>query len=287
MTNCCEPKPEKKLPTSEEAQDTYRNQVRSAYAQVAQANDAGTSTGVEASCCGVSEDEGINTLISTRLGYSQKDLDSVPSGADMGLGCGNPKAIAALRPGETVVDLGAGGGFDCFLAAHEVGATGHVIGVDMTPEMLSKARKNAEKGRFTNVEFRLGEIEHLPVANDAVDVIISNCAINLSMDKGQVFKEAYRILKPGGRLAISDVVATVELPEEMRNDPELIAGCVGNAALIDDLECYLRDAGFANIAIEPKDESRSFIRDWAPGQGIENFVASAIIEGRKPSGCCG
>jgi SAM-dependent methyltransferase len=204
----------------------------------------------------------------------------------MGLGCGNPKAIAALQAGETVVDLGAGGGFDCFLAAHEVGPTGHVIGIDMTPDMLSKARNNAAKGRFDNVEFRLGEIEHMPVADETVDVIISNCVINLSPNKPQVFRDAFRILKAGGRLAISDVVATVELPESMRNDEQLIAGCMGNASLIEDLAKIMADAGFDDIRITPKDESRDFIRDWAPDHNITDYVVSASIEAIKPGGGC-
>jgi SAM-dependent methyltransferase len=263
--------------------DSHRQEVRQAYAKVAQADNANGCCGVESSCCGVSDDAAINTLISTRLGYSQDDLALVPEGADMGLGCGNPKAIAALQPGEVVVDLGSGGGVDCFLAAAEVGDKGQVIGVDMTPDMLSKARNNAIRGQYQNVEFRLGEIEALPVADNSVDVIISNCVINLSPDKGRVFQEAFRILKPGGRLAISDVVATVELPEEMRNDPQLISGCMGNASLIEELEHYMDSAGFTHIRIEPKDETREFIRDWAPGQGIENYVVSATIEAVKPS----
>lgn len=200
----------------------------------------------------------------------------------MGLGCGNPKAIAALKPGETVVDLGSGGGFDCFLAVREVGSSGRVIGVDMTPDMVSKARANALKGRYENVEFRLGEIEHLPIADATADVIISNCVINLSPNKLQVFRDAFRILKPGGRLAISDVVATVELPEEMRNDAVLIAGCIGNASLIDDLEAMMRGAGFKQIRIQPKDESKEFIKDWAPGRNVTDYVVSAAIEAVKP-----
>jgi arsenite methyltransferase len=268
--------------TSQEVSfDLLRNKVRVAYAEVANASDAGDCCGESASCCGVSDDTAINTLISTRLGYSSDELSQVPSGADMGLGCGNPKAIAALKPGETVIDLGSGGGFDCFLASPEVGSNGQVIGIDMTPDMIAKARKNAEKGQYKNVEFRLGEIEHLPVADAVADVIISNCVINLSPNKHQVFKEAFRVLKPGGRLAISDVVATIELPEAMRNDELLIAGCMGNASLIEELEKIISDAGFSDINIQPKDKSREFIKDWAPGRGVEDYVVSATIEAIK------
>ena len=268
--------------TSQEVSfDLLRNNVRVAYAEVANASNAGDCCGESASCCGVSDDTAINALISTRLGYSSDELSQVPSGADMGLGCGNPKAIAALKPGETVIDLGSGGGFDCFLASPEVGSNGQVIGIDMTPDMIAKARKNAEKGQYKNVEFRLGEIEHLPVADAIADVIISNCVINLSPNKPQVFKEAFRVLKPGGRLAISDVVATIELPEAMRNDELLIAGCMGNASLIEELEKIIADAGFSDINIQPKDESREFIKDWAPGRGVEDYVVSATIEAFK------
>lgn len=267
--------------------DEHRQNVREAYAQVARANNEGQSCGCGPSCCGTSDDGAINALISTRLGYSQADLDLVPAGADMGLGCGNPKAIAALKPGETVVDLGSGGGFDCFLAVREVGRSGRVIGVDMTPDMVSKARVNAQKGQYENVEFRLGEIEHLPIADGVADVVISNCVINLSPNKPEVFRDAFRVLKAGGRLAISDVVATVELPEEMRNDARLIAGCMGNASLIEDLEEMMRAAGFEQIRIQPKDESKEFIKDWAPGQNVTDFVVSATIEAVKPGACFG
>lgn len=282
MTGCCTPKADQ---ADHVEQDKHRQDVRSAYGKVALASNEGQGCGTASSCCGVSDDSAINALISTRLGYSEDDLANVPSGADMGLGCGNPRAIASLRPGEVVVDLGAGGGFDCFLAAHEVGEKGRVIGVDMTPDMLSKARNNAAKGNFANVEFRLGEIEHLPIADATADVIISNCVINLSPNKPQVFKEAFRILKKGGRLAISDVVATVELPEVMRKDPALIAGCMGNASLIGELEEMIKAAGFSNVRIEPKDESKEFIRDWAPGHNVTDYVVSATIEAVKPRGC--
>ncbi|MFQ5356642.1 MAG: arsenite methyltransferase, partial [Mariprofundaceae bacterium] len=260
-----------------------RKHVRGSYAKVAEASDNGSCCGVESSCCGVASDEEINTLISTRLGYSEEDIKKVPGGADMGLGCGNPRAIAGLRPGETVVDLGSGGGFDCFLAAHEVGAAGHVIGVDMTPEMLSKARHNADKGHYANVEFRLGEIEHLPVGDGLVDVIISNCVINLSPDKPQVFRDMFRVLKPSGRLAISDVVATTGLPDEMKNDPVLHAGCMAGASIITDIEAMLEETGFVEIQIMPKNESKEFIKDWAPGRGVEEYIVSANIEAIKPA----
>ena len=264
-------------------QDDIRQQVRESYAEVAEASNQGGCCGVESSCCGVSDEAAINTLISTRLGYSEDDLKHTPDGADMGLGCGNPRAIAALKEGETVVDLGSGGGFDAFLAAREVGEEGHVIGVDMTPVMISKARKNAEKGKFSQVEFRLGEIEHLPIADHTADVIISNCVINLSPNKQQVFHEAFRILKQGGRLAVSDVVASCEMPEDMKNDPALYAGCMAGASLIDDLIKMMQQAGFEHVAIEPKDESRDFIRDWAPNRGVEDYVLSAYISAVKPN----
>jgi SAM-dependent methyltransferase len=273
--------------SSQKLADEIRQNVRESYAQVAEASNEGDCCGTVSSCCGVSDDTAINTLVSTRLGYSEDDLDKVPEGADMGLGCGNPRAIASIRPGETILDLGSGGGFDCFLAAAETGESGQVIGIDMTPTMISKARNNAEKGRYNHVEFRLGEIEHMPVANDTVDVIISNCVINLSPDKKQVFSEAFRVLKPGGRLAISDVVASTELPDEIRNDLALYSGCMAGASQVSELEIILQDCGFDNVNIAPKDDSKEFIKDWAPGRGVEEYVLSATIEAVKPGGCCG
>lgn len=218
-----------------------------------------------------------------QLGYSESDVDAVDTGAELSLGCGNPTAIAALENGETVVDLGSGGGFDCFLASQEVGPAGQVIGVDMTPEMVETARENATTNDATNVEFRLGEIEHIPVADSSVDVIISNCVVNLSPDKPQVFREAYRVLRPGGRLAISDVVLTAEPPADFRTDPESVAACVGGASSIPALEAMLDEAGFTEISIEPKAESAAFIREWDDERDLSEYLVSATIEGEKPA----
>ena len=210
---------------------------------------------------------------------------SAPEGADLGLGCGNPQAIAELQLGERVLDLGSGAGFDAFLAARQVGATGSVIGVDMTPEMIAKARGNISKTDLRNVEFRLGEIEHLPVANESVDVIMSNCVINLSTDKPAVFREAYRALAPGGRLAISDIVALREIPAAVRNDLEAYAGCVSGAALVAEVEGMLRGAGFENVRLDLKSNSNALVQGWSPG--AETLVASALIRATKPNGRVG
>jgi SAM-dependent methyltransferase len=222
--------------------------------------------------------------VSARIGYSEDELLNVPSEANMGLGCGNPIAIAALKQGEVVLDLGSGGGLDCFLARKQVGDTGYVIGVDMTPDMIKLARENAKKSGYTNMEFRLGEIEHLPVKDSSVDVIISNCVINLSLDKEQVFKDAYRVLKPGGRLSISDVVATAELPQNIKQDLSLTAGCISGASYIEDIKAMLHNAGFKDIRLTPKDNSREIIKTWVPDKNAEDFVASYIIEAIKDRG---
>jgi len=216
------------------------------------------------------------------IGYSQAEKSSMPEGSDLGLGCGNPQAIASLQPGETVVDLGSGGGIDCFLAAKQVGSKGKVIGVDMTPEMIDRSRTNARNADARNVEFRLGEIEHPPVADSTADVIMSNCVINLSPDKPAVFKEAFRILKPGGRLAISDIVATAELPDEIRQDLALHVGCIAGAATIDDTRTMLSDAGFEEIRIETTKSSSRIIGGFFPGLGLENYAASATITAVRP-----
>jgi SAM-dependent methyltransferase len=255
-----------------------RQTVRQQYGRVA-AGDAGCGSGQ--GCCDAPMANA--ATVSQGLGYTAEDVSSVPSGANMGLGCGNPQAIANLKSGETVLDLGSGGGFDCFLAVRQVGDSGHVIGVDMTPEMVSKARGNAEKSGYRNVEFRLGEIERLPVADDTVDVIISNCVINLSPDKPRVCADAYRVLKPGGRLAVSDVVAFAELPEDIRRDMALYTGCMAGASLVSEVEAMLVSTGFKQVRVAPKDESQSFIRDWAPGMPIADYVVSATIEAVKPA----
>ncbi len=268
------------------ANDAVRAAVRETYSQIAGSDSGGCCSPSASSCCDTSSP---TQLDSTVLGYSDDDLAVVPDGADLGLGCGNPGAIAAMKSGETVLDLGSGAGFDAFLAARAVGSNGRVIGVDMTPAMVSKARANAETGGYDNVEFRLGEIEHLPVADSTVDVIISNCVINLSPDKAAVFADAYRVLRPGGRLAISDVVASAELPDEIRNDLTLYSGCMAGASLISELRTMLLDAGFENVVIVPKDESKSFIEQWAPGRSITDYVVSATIEAVRPparTGCC-
>ena len=262
--------------TTDITPDTIRQAVREEYGKIATSDQSCCTTN---SCCPGSDAK----ATSMALGYSSDEVNQVPEGANMGLGCGNPRAIASLRVGETVLDLGSGGGFDCFLAAKEVGKTGTVIGVDMTPDMVTKARANAERSGYTNVEFRLGEIEHLPVADETVDAIISNCVINLSPDKQKVFQDAYRVLKPGGRLAVSDIVATAELPETQKNDMSLFTGCMAGASLLTDVEAMLQEAGFEAIEIKPKDNSKNFIQKWAPDAKVEDYVLSAYIEAVKPN----
>ena len=262
---------------------TQRRVVRDRYAQVAtgSASDA-SGCCADDDCCGGGSASGTDvTDRAHKLGYSADDVTSVAGEANLGLGCGNPTAIASLRPGETVLDLGAGAGFDCFLAAQEVGPDGQVIGVDMTPEMVEKARANAAENPGP-VEFRLGEIEHLPVADETVDVVISNCVVNLSPDKPQVFREAHRVLRPGGRLAISDVVLTASLPEAVRDDPESRAACVSGASTIDRLEDLLATVGFEDIEIDPKADSDRFIREWDPDRDLSAFLVSAAITAEKP-----
>jgi arsenite methyltransferase len=258
-----------KIPPTEASFESVREEVRKRYGATASgksacADDCCTSTGA------------------TALGYSAEDAAAAPEAANLGLGCGNPLAIASLEVGQVVLDLGSGAGLDCFLAARAVGKSGKVIGVDMTHEMLGKARENAQKNGFTNVEFRLGEIEVLPVADNSIDVIISNCVINLSPEKQRVFNEAFRVLKPGGRLAVADIVATAPLPDDVKADWGAYIGCMAGASQISELEKMLQASGFNHIKIAPKDSSRSFLREWLPDKGIEDYLVSATIETVKP-----
>jgi len=218
--------------------------VREGYAKIA--SQGNSCCGQSSSCCGsaaVAQD------ISKKIGYAEEEMKAVPEGANLGLGCGNPVALASLKKGETVLDLGSGAGFDCFLAAQKVGAKGKVIGVDMTPEMLDKARENARKGKYKNVEFRLGEIENLPVADSSVDVIISNCVINLSPDKARVFAEAFRVLKPGGKLMVSDIVLLQELPDAIKNSVQAYIGCLSGAVMKAEYLRLIKKAGFKDVSI--------------------------------------
>jgi arsenite methyltransferase len=256
---------------TESSSGSIREEVRRRYGATARG---------EVSSCG----EGCCTSTSAdALGYSTEESAIAPEGANLGLGCGNPLAIASLRAGQVVLDLGSGAGFDCFLAARAVGSSGKVIGVDMTHDMLGKARENAQRNGFPNVEFRLGEIEALPVADNSIDVIISNCVINLSPEKQRVFAEAFRVLKPGGRLAVADIVATAPLPDEIKSDWGAYTGCMAGASDITDLQRMLETVGFKSIKIAPKDSSRSFIREWLPGKRVEDYVVSATIEAVKPA----
>ncbi|WP_265108642.1 arsenite methyltransferase [Halosolutus halophilus] len=245
---------------------TRRSTVRDEYGSIAS---------TDCDCCGTDDttieaDETASDRARS-IGYDATDLEGTPDDANLGLGCGNPIAISNLEVGETVLDLGSGGGFDCFLAAREVGPEGRAIGVDMTPEMLEKARANARESDLENVEFRLGEIEHLPVADGTIDAIISNCVVNLSPEKPRVLAEAFRVLRPGGRLAISDLVATEPLPDEVRENPEAVTACVGGAATIDEMDRWLDDAGFVDVSITIEGE-------WTDDLPI----VSARIEARKP-----
>jgi SAM-dependent methyltransferase len=258
-----------------------KEMVRARYGGIAAGAAADCCAPAASSCCGTTAAPTVHGK-AREMGYSAAELASVPDGANLGLGCGNPQAIAAMQAGEIVVDLGSGAGFDCLLAARQVGPAGRVIGVDMTHEMLKKARDNAASVGAANVEFRLGELEHLPIGDNTADVILSNCVINLVPDKAQVFREAFRVLQPGGRLAISDVVSTSPLTPELTTDRALLCGCVAGAAAVSDVESWLHAAGFQDVRITVKPESRDLVASWAPGRGIENYVASAIIEARKP-----
>ncbi len=267
--------------------------VRKGYAKIAETGSSCCAPA--ASCCG---GEGMRETISRKIGYSERELRAVPAGANLGLGCGNPTALASLKEGEVVLDLGSGAGFDCFLAANAVGKTGRVIGVDMTPEMIEKARENARKGNFENVEFRLGEIEDIPVAANSVDVVISNCVINLSPDKQKVFQEAFRVLRPGGRLMISDMVLLRELPDFVRNSAEAYIGCLSGAIMKDQYVRALEAAGFQGVRVIDQTSfpvdliandpiAKAIIADLeVPEETVKEIgdsVVSIKVEGTKPA----
>jgi len=253
-----------------------RNAVRNSYKKIA------IGKAKEDGCCGGSiKLKSSSVEISRKIGYSDEEIYAVPEEANMGLGCGNPQLIANIKEGETVIDLGSGGGFDCFLASKKVGPKGYVIGVDMTPEMINKSRIMCKKYRYRNVDFRLGEIENLPVADNTADVIISNCVINLSPNKQRVYNEAYRVLKKGGRIAISDVVLVRELTEEMKQDEKLYCGWVTGASSVEELKFYLEKAGFSEISIETQEVSKEYAEKWSHNLNVGEYIMSGSIKATK------
>ncbi len=278
-----------------QTEEKIRESVRQTYGNVAKEGRVVQNPTSNLSCCGTGQRSkqkqtsgcgcGSKQLdpetMSAHLGYSKEDLSAVPKGSNLGLGCGSPKTIASIQKGEIVIDLGSGGGFDCFLAAKEVGGKGWVIGVDMTPEMIDRARENSKKMKTDNVEFRLGEIEHLPVEDNVADLIISNCVINLSPAKQQVYNDAFRALKKGGRIAISDIVALKPLPDDVKNDLAFVSACIGGAATIEETTKMLQIAGFDQIKITPKKVSQELVDEWLPKSRAGEFVAQAYIEARK------
>ena len=281
-----------KIKTTNEA-EAVRAAVRDGYSQIAQ-QDGSCCSGV--SCCGSNAEE--SAMLANYVGYSTEELAALPEGANMGLSCGNPNALASLKPGEVVLDLGSGGGFDVFIAGRKVGAKGRAIGVDMTPEMLAKARKNIaayqERSGLDNVEFRLGEIEHLPLADNSVDAVISNCVINLSPDKEQVWREIARVLKPGGRVAVSDLALFKPLPQEVKAMVEALVGCVAGAVLVNETERMAREAGLTAIRLNPKKDYVAAMSDWGDplykkivehlpaGSGPGDYITSLEVTARKP-----
>jgi SAM-dependent methyltransferase len=267
-----------KIKTIDEAEAVHAA-VRNGYGQIAQ-KDGSCCTGV--SCCGSNAED--STKLAQYVGYSTEELAALPDGANMGLSCGNPTALASLKPGEVVLDLGSGGGFDVFIAGRKVGAKGRAIGVDMTPEMLGKARKNIaayqERSGLDNVEFRLGEIEHLPLADGSVDALISNCVINLSPDKSQVWREIARVLKPGGRVAVSDLALLKPLPSAIVESVEALVGCVAGAVLVSDTERMAKDAGLTDIVLNPKSGYIDGMVDWQ--DPLYTKIIASLPSGAKP-----
>jgi ubiquinone/menaquinone biosynthesis C-methylase UbiE len=280
--------------------ESVRQAVREGYGKIATGEGGCGGGGV--SCCGSNGED--SAVLANYVGYSAEELAGLPEGANMGLSCGNPNALAALKPGEVVLDLGSGGGFDVFIAARKVGMAGRAIGVDMTPEMLARARKNIgpyrQRSGLDNVEFRLGEIEHLPVADRSVDVVISNCVINLSPDKPQVWREMARVLKPGGRVAVSDLALLKPLPGEVLKMIEALIGCVSGAVLHSETERMAREAGLTEIRLTPRNDYVKAMTDWndplykkiiehlPAGSGPGDYITSLEVTARKAgkSNCC-
>ncbi len=277
--------------------EMVRRAVREGYGRIA-SEGGGSCCGPGRSCCGAPQ--GDAATLAQHIGYSKEELAAIPEGANMGLSCGNPTALASLRPGETVLDLGAGGGFDAFIAGPKVGPGGRVIGVDMTPEMLAKARSNTmhyrESTGLDNVEFRLGEIEHLPVADASVDVVISNCVINLSPNKEQVWREIARVLKPGGRVAISDLALLKPLPLAIAEMIEALIGCIAGAVLVSETERMAREAGLEEVVTTGRSSYVDGMVDWQdplyqkimahlpPGARPSDYITSLEVGARKPKG---
>jgi arsenite methyltransferase len=279
--------------------ESVRQTVREGYGKIA---EKGGSCCSGVSCCGSNAED--SAQLAKYVGYSAEELMALPEGANMGLSCGNPNALAALQPGEVVLDLGSGGGFDVFIAARKVGATGRAIGVDMTPEMLAKARKNVaayrERSGLDNVEFRLGEIEHLPLADNSVDVVVSNCVINLSPDKPQVWREIARVLKPAGRVAVSDLALLKPLPVQILKMVEALVGCIAGAVLASETERMAREAGLTELRLNPKKDYvaamtdrndplyRKIVEYLPAGSGPDDYITSLEVTARKAgAGCCG
>jgi arsenite methyltransferase len=283
--------------------EAVRETVRAGYSQIAKEGSARRSSGSGGCCCGSSITP---EKLAEQVGYSPAELAALPDGANMGLSCGNPNALAALKPGEVVLDLGSGGGFDVFIAGKKVGASGRAIGVDMTPDMLAKARRNVQQYRrdtgLDNVEFRLGEIEHLPLADDSVDAVISNCVINLSPDKAQVWREIARVLKPGGRVAVSDLALVKPLPPAIVEMVEAVVGCVAGAVLTSETERMAKEAGLDEVVLQPKaayvdglvDSQdplyQKILAHLPEGTKASDYITSLEVTARKPEarcGCCG
>jgi SAM-dependent methyltransferase len=262
------------------AENYIKESVIAHYDKLAEETSLNKSFGKPLSCCGASSEP--MKEYTAKLGYTTEELNSIPSESMLGLGCGNPLSLLQIKEGDVVLDLGSGSGFDSFLAAKKVGKSGRVIGVDLSNEMVQKAIKIATKYSYNNLEFRIGDIESLPVEDNSIDLIISNCVINLATNKNNVYKEAFRVLKPGGRVSISDIVSSCKLPERIKNDLELYKGCMAGCSTVDEVRGYLESNGFVDIRINVNASSRDVIKEWAPTENVVDYLASALIQAKKP-----